>query len=61
MIWQTAMDATSVAETVFRSVRNSTTKTGTITHAAGAPLILETATASADGAFVQAAPTATSR
>lgn len=60
MIWQTAMDAVSAAETVFRSVRNSTTKTSTVTIAAGTPVVLETATASADGAFVMQALTATS-
>ena len=59
MIFQTAMDAVSAAETVFRSVRNSTTKTGTITISAGQPVILETATASADGAFVKIGVTAT--
>jgi len=60
MIWQTAMDAVSAAETVFRSVRSSLTKTSTVTIAAGTPVVLETATASADGSFVMQALTATS-
>lgn len=60
MIWQTGMDATSAAEKVFRSVRNSATKTNTTPIAAGTPLVLETNTASADGAFVMQALTSTS-
>ena len=60
MIFQTAMDAVSAPETVFRSVRNSITKTGTITWIAGQSLVLETATASADGSFGLLSLTATS-
>ena len=60
MIFQTAMDATSAAETAFRSIRNSTTKTGTITWLAGQAIVLETATASADGSFGLLSLTATS-
>ena len=60
MIWQTGMDATTAQETVFRAVRSSLTKTSTVTIAAGTPLVFETATASADGAFVGQALTATS-
>ena len=59
MIFQTGMDHT-VAENVFRAVRNSTTGTSTVVIAAGTPLILETATASANGAFAGQALTATS-
>lgn len=59
MIFQTVLDG-STQEVVFRAVRNSTTKTSTVTIAAGVPLILETATASANGIFAAAALTFTS-
>ena len=56
---QSAMDPKTAQETIFRAVRNSATKTSTVTIAAGTPLVLETATASADGAFVRQAVTST--
>jgi hypothetical protein len=58
MIFQTAQDGTN--DVAFRAVRNSTTKTSTVTIAAGTPIILETATASANGGFAGQALTATS-
>lgn len=58
MIFQTAMDG-AAGEVAFRSVRNSTTGTSTVTIAAGTPLILETATASANGGYVAQAKTST--
>lgn len=59
MIFQTAMDG-AAGEIGFRSVRNSTTGTSTVTIAIGTPLILETATASTGGGFVMQALTSTS-
>jgi hypothetical protein len=59
MIFQTAMDG-SAGEVAFRSFRNSTTGTSTVTIAAGTPLILETATASANGGWANIALTSTS-
>lgn len=60
MIFQTVLDASTLAETAFRSVKNSTTQTSTVTIAAGTPLVLETHTASNNGAWVMQALTATS-
>lgn len=59
MIFQTVGDG-SAGEVAFRSVRNSSTRTSTVTIAAGTPLILETATASANGGWVAQALTSTS-
>jgi hypothetical protein len=59
MIFQTAMDG-SAGEVGFRSFRNSTTNTSTVTIAAGTPLVLETATASANGGWANIALTSTS-
>jgi hypothetical protein len=59
MIFQSAMDPKTAQETIFRAVRSATTKTSTVTIAIGTPLVLETATASADGAFVRQAATST--
>lgn len=59
MVFQSAMDPKTTAEAIFRAVRSSSTKTSTVTIAAGTPLVLETATASADGAFVRQAVTST--
>lgn len=60
MIFQTGMDpSNTLAESVFRSVKNSTTKTSTVTIAAGTPLILETNTASTGGGWVRSALTST--
>jgi hypothetical protein len=59
MIFQTAQSG-DYNDVAFRAVRNSTTKTSTVTIAAGTPIILETATASANGGFAGQALTATS-
>jgi hypothetical protein len=59
MIFQTAMDG-AAGDIAFRSVRNSTTNTSTVTIAIGTPLIVETATASTGGGFVMQALTSTS-
>jgi hypothetical protein len=59
MIFQTAMDG-GAGELSFRSFRNSTTGTSTVTIAAGTPLVLETATASANGGWANVALTSTS-
>ena len=58
-LFQTASDAAAGSEKAYRSVRNSTTGTSTVTIAAGTPLILETATASTGGGFVMQALTST--
>src|SRR4051812_35888935 len=58
MLFQTAADGLN--EMGFRSYRNSTTNTSTVTIAAGTPLVLETATASANGGFANIALTSTS-
>ena len=57
MIFQTVGDGTN--EMAFRSVRNSTTRTSTVTIAAGTPLVLETNTASNNGGWVRQAATST--
>lgn len=59
MIFQTAMDG-AAGEVAFRSVRNSTTGTSTVTIAAGTPLNIETATASTGGGYVAQCLTSTS-
>jgi hypothetical protein len=59
MIFQTAM-ADGVNDVAFRSFRNSLTGTSTVSIAAGAPVILETATASANGFYGGVALTSTS-
>lgn len=60
MIFQTVMDPTSLAETAFRAVRSSLTRTSTVTWAAGTPVVLATNTASNDGAYVALPATSTS-
>jgi hypothetical protein len=57
MIFQTVMDGTNDAG--FRAIRSSTTITSTVSIAAGTPVILETATASANGGWGRQALTAT--
>ena len=57
MVFQTVMDGTN--DVAFRAIRNSTTGTSTVTLAAGVPIILETATASANGGWARAALTST--
>jgi hypothetical protein len=59
MMFQTGMDG-GAGDLGFRSFRNSTTNTSTVTIAAGTPLILETATASANGGWANIALTSTS-
>jgi len=59
MLFQTAVDPKTMTEKVFRVIRCSTTETSTVTILAGSPLILESATASADGSFVRQALTKT--
>jgi len=58
MFFQTVGDG-SAGEIGLRSVRNSTTRTSTVTIAAGTPIVLETATASANGGWVRQALTST--
>lgn len=61
MIFQTAMDPTTLAEIALRSVRSSITETSTdASMQDGEPVILETATASANGAWVRRSLTETS-
>lgn len=57
MIFQTVMDGTN--DVAFRAIRNSLTGTSTVSIAQGAPVILETATASANGGWARAAITST--
>lgn len=57
MIFQTVMDGTN--DVAFRAIRNSLTGTSTVSIAAGSPVILETATASANGGWARQALTAT--
>lgn len=59
MIFQTGL-AGDLNDVAFRCVRNSTTGTSTVTLAAGTPINLETATASANGAWAAQALTSTS-
>src|SRR5690349_19951848 len=59
MIFQTLSDAASGSEKAFRSVRNSTTGTSTVTIAAGTPLVVETNTGSTGGGFVTQALSST--
>jgi len=58
MIAQTVMDSL-VNNAIFRAVRNSTTKTSTVTITRGSPIVLETVTASADGVYARQALTST--
>lgn len=58
MVFQTAMDG-SLNNVAYRAFRNSLTGTSTVSIAAGAPVILETATASANGAWGRNALAAT--
>lgn len=57
MIFQTVMDGTNDAG--FRAIRNSLTGTSTVSIAIGSPVILETATASANGGWARQALTST--